>query len=154
LPVSCAGRGGLSASFGGGSVDRRSAGIGFAEAFSLLAGFCREIFSVGFLFESIFGFDGSADWFDTDAVCFALGFGASAGGGAEAVEAGARGAVATEALSGFPICGAAVEVAGFGASPRGGAEAVEAGAGGAVASDALSGLTICGAADAAGGFGV
>ena len=119
-----------------------------------MAGFCCKIFSGGFFLESIFGFDGSADSFDTDAVCFALGFGASAGGGAEAVEAGARGAVASEAFSGFPICEAAIEVAGFGASPRGGAEAVEAGAGGAVASEALSGLTICGAADAAGGFGV
>jgi hypothetical protein len=76
LPTSCAGWGGLSASFGGGdSVDRRSAGIGFAEAFALLAGFCCEIFSGGFFLESLFGFDGSPDPFDTDAVCFALGFG-------------------------------------------------------------------------------
>ena len=58
-----------------GSVDRRSAGIGFAEAFALLAGFCCEIFSGGFFLELLFGFDGSADSFDTDAVCVALGFG-------------------------------------------------------------------------------
>jgi hypothetical protein len=74
--VSCAGWGDFSASFGGGgSVDCRSAGIGFAEAFALLAGFCREIFSGGFRFEPIFGVDGSADSFGTDAVSVALGFG-------------------------------------------------------------------------------
>jgi hypothetical protein len=77
LPAPCAGWGDLSASFGGaGSVDRRSAwAIGFAAAFALLAGFCCDIFSAGFFFESIFGVDGSADSFDTEAVCVAFGFG-------------------------------------------------------------------------------
>ena len=48
--------------------------MGVAEAFALLAGFCREIFSGGFFLESLFGFDGSAGSFDTDAVCAAFGF--------------------------------------------------------------------------------
>ena len=49
------------------------------------------------------------------AVVGAVGFGASARGGAEAVEAGVGGAVAIGALSGLAICGAADGAAGFGA---------------------------------------
>ena len=52
-----------------------AAGLGAAEAFALLAGFCCEIFSGGFFFEPIFGVDGSADSFGADAVSVALGFG-------------------------------------------------------------------------------
>ena len=48
--------------------------MGVAEAFALLAGFCCEIFSGGFFFDSLFGFDGSAGSFDTDAVCVPFGF--------------------------------------------------------------------------------
>ena len=68
-----------------------------------------------------------------DAVCVAFGFGVSARGGAESVEAGVGGAVALDALSGLTICEATVGAAVFGASARGGAESVEAGVGGAVA---------------------
>ena len=119
-----------------------------------MRGFCRDGFSGGFFLESIFGVEGSADSFDADAVSLAFGFGVSAGGGAEAVEAGVGGAVAIGAALDFTICGAADGPAGFGVSARGGAEAVEAGGGGAAAIGALSGLTICGAADGTAGFGV
>ena len=128
--------------------------MGVAEAFALLAGFCCEIFSGGFLFDSLFGFDGSADSFGTDAVCVAFGFGVCAIGGAGSVEARVGGAVAADALFDLTIGAAAIGAAGFGASARGGAELVETGADGAVASDALSGLTIWGTAVWAAGFGV
>ena len=154
LPAPCAGCGDLSASFGAaGSVDRRSApAIGLTGGFGFPRSFCSAVFTSGFFFESVFGVDGCVDSFDTCAVGVAFGFGVSARGGAESVEAGVGGAVATDALSGLSICGAA-GAAGCGVRARGSAELVEAGVDGAVASDALSGLTACGAAGAA-GFGV
>jgi hypothetical protein len=85
-----------------------------AEALAILAGFCCEIFSGGFFFESLFGFDGSADSLDTEAVCVAFGFGVCARGGAVPVEARVGAVVGTDALSGLTICGAAVAAAGFG----------------------------------------
>ncbi len=118
----------------------------------LLRGFCSEGFTSGFFFESIFGVDGSADSFDTDAVGVAFGFGVSARG-AEAVEAGVGGAVAIGAPSGLTVCEAADAAAVFGASARGGAESVEAGVDGAVAIGAPSGLIACEAADGAAVFG-
>ena len=106
----------------------------------------------GLFFELIFGVDGSADSFDTDAVGFAFGFGVFARG-AELVEAGLGGAVAIGAPSGLIACAAADAAAVFGASARGGVELVEAGLGGAVAIGGPSGLIACEAADGAAVFG-
>jgi len=95
-----------------------------------------------------------------EAAAGAAGFGATAGGGVKAVEAGVDGAVASDALVGLTICGAPVGADGFCVSAGGGAELVAAGVGDAVASDggvatgAFSGLTICGAAVSTAGFGV
>ncbi len=154
LPASCAGRGDFSASFGGaGSVDCRSGGAGgFAGAFALVRDFCSDGLPGGFFFESIFGADGPADSFDTDAVRVAFGFGVSARG-AEAVEAAVDGAVAIGALSGLIICEAADGAAVFEAPARGGDELGGAGADGAVAIGGPFGLIACKAADGAAVFG-
>jgi hypothetical protein len=118
----------------------------------LLRGFCRDVFE-GFFFESILGVDGPAVSFDREAVCAAFGFGAAAGGGAEAVEAGAGAAVAIDAASGLTVCGTPDEAAGFGVSVGGGVEAVEAGVGGAAAIGVPSGLMIWEATGMAPRFG-
>jgi hypothetical protein len=152
--VSCAGRGDFSASFGGaGSVDCRSGRAGgFAGAFALVRDFCSDGLPDGFFFESIFGADGPADSFDTDAVRVAFGFGVSARG-AEAVEAAVDAAVAIGALSGLIICEAADGAAVFEAPAIGGVESCGAGLGGAVAIGGPFGLIACKAANGAAVFG-
>ena len=109
------------------------------------------VFLGGFFFGSIFGVDGRADSFGTDAVGVAFGFGVSAKG-AELVEAGVGGAVAIGAPSGLTVCGAADGPAVFGVSARG-AESIEAGVDGAVGIGAPSGLMICEATGMAPRFG-
>jgi hypothetical protein len=69
--------------------------------------------------------------------------------GAEPAETGVDGAVASNALSGLTICGAAVWAAGFGVTAEC-AESVEAGVDGAVAIGAPSGPIRCVATSVAG----
>jgi hypothetical protein len=151
--VSCAGRGDFSASFGGaGSVDCRSGRAGgFAGAFALVRDFCSDGLPDGFFFESIFGADGPADSFDTDAVRVAFGFGVS-GRGAEAVEAAVDGAIAIGEPTGLIACEAADGAAVFDAPARGGDDSGEAGADGAIAIGEPTGLIACEAADGAAVF--
>jgi len=78
----------------------------------------------------------------------AAGFGASAEGGAESVEAEADGAVAIDASSGLTIC----EAAGFGVS-AGWARSIETGADGAVGIGAPSGPILIEGASAGAWFG-
>ena len=114
-------------------------------------GFCSGGFTGGFFFELAFGVDGSADSFEADAVGVAFGFGLSARG-AEAVEAGADGVVASGGPSGLIACEAADGAAVCGALARDGDDPVAAGADGAVASGGPSGLIACEAADGAAVF--
>ena len=152
--MSCAGVGDLSVSLGAtGSVDCRSIGaIDFTGGFGLPRSFCNAVFTSGFFFKSIFGFDGCVDSFDTWAIAVAFGFGVSARC-AEAVEAGVNGGVAIGAPSGLTICEATDGAAAFGASARGAAESGEAGVGGAFAIGSPSGRIACEAADGAAAFG-
>jgi hypothetical protein len=101
--------------------------MGLTGGFGRPRGFCSAVFTTGFFFESAFGFGGSADSFDPDAVGVALRFGVSAGG-AESVEAGEDGAVAIGGPPGLAICEATGAVTVFGASAGGGVDGGEAGA--------------------------
>ena len=54
-----------------------------------MRGFCSDGLPDGFFFELIFGVDGSADSFDTDAVRVPFGFGVSASGADAEADGGA-----------------------------------------------------------------
>lgn len=159
MPASCAGCGGLSASFGRADAVgcRSTRATGFAEPFAIRAGFFSDLFSGGLLVGSIFGGDGGAGSFDACAAGVAFGFGVSAGG-AESVEGAVEGAAAIGAPSGLTVCeapgaglgGAGVKTGGAVSRPKEAADGAlkEAGCGKATSAPptAASELLFAGAA--------